>query len=68
MLVLSRKCGEQIVLPEQNIVVTVLEVRGGKARLGISAPDGVAIHREEIWRRIQDLTAPAVPLLPSVAG
>jgi carbon storage regulator len=58
MLVLSRKCGEQIVLPEQDIVVTVLEVRGEQVRLGISAPDAVRIYRQEIWARIKSLTTP----------
>jgi carbon storage regulator len=52
MLVLSRKCGERIVLPEQEIVITVIEVRGEQVRLGISAPDSIPIFREEIWARI----------------
>jgi carbon storage regulator len=50
MLVLSRKVGEAIVLPEAGIVLTVLEVRGGQIRLGISAPPEVAVFREELWR------------------
>jgi carbon storage regulator len=50
MLVLSRKIGERIVLPDAGIVLTVLEVRGGQIRLGISAPPEVAVLREELWR------------------
>jgi carbon storage regulator len=49
MLVLSRKVGEQIVLPEVGIVLTVLDIRRGHIRLGISAPPEVAVYREELW-------------------
>lgn len=49
MLVLSRKVGERIVLPHVGIVLTVLEVRGGQIRLGVSAPPEVAVFREELW-------------------
>lgn len=51
MLVLSRKCGEQIVINE-NITVTVLEIRGGKVRLGIEAPPEVSVHRREVARQL----------------
>jgi len=67
MLVLSRKCGERIVFPEQDIILTVLEVRGDHVRLGISAPESVAIYRQEVWARIQSLTAPVDPPVESVA-
>lgn len=60
MLVLSRKVREQIRLPGLDVVVTVLEVRGGKVRLGITAPDEVAVVREELWRRLQQDSANAV--------
>jgi carbon storage regulator len=49
MLLLSRKCGEKIVIPQLNITVTVLEIRGDRIRLGITAPLNVSVHREEIW-------------------
>jgi carbon storage regulator len=52
MLVLSRKIGEQIVVPQQKLVVTVLAIKGNVIRLSISAPDDVAVYREEIWRRL----------------
>jgi carbon storage regulator len=47
MLVLTRKLGEEIVIGE-NIRVRVLAVRGNRVRLGLAAPTGVPIRREEI--------------------
>jgi len=47
MLVLSRKKNEAVVI-NGNIKVTIVEVRGDKVRLGIDAPQDIAIHREEI--------------------
>jgi carbon storage regulator len=61
MLVLSRKCGERIVIPDQEIVVTVLEVRGEQVRLGIEAPSDIPIYREEVWQRINTPTNEAQP-------
>jgi carbon storage regulator len=52
MLVLSRKLGERIVVPDCELVVTVLAVDGNRVRLGISAPPEVAVHREEVWRQM----------------
>jgi carbon storage regulator len=52
MLVLSRKKEESIVIGN-NIVITVVEVRGDKVRLGIVAPKDVSVHREEIYQAIQ---------------
>jgi len=51
MLVLSRKCGERIVIPGCAMTVTVLAVKGNNVRLGITAPLDVDVYREEIWRR-----------------
>jgi carbon storage regulator len=51
MLVLSRKLGEQIVIPGCSITITVVEVKRGKVRLGIAAPPEVAVVREELVRR-----------------
>jgi carbon storage regulator len=47
MLVLTRKAGERIVIAD-NIVVEVLEVQGNRVRIGIQAPQGVTILREEL--------------------
>ncbi len=51
MLVLSRKINESIRVGH-DVVVTVVEVRGDKVRLGIEAPKEVSVHREEIYQRI----------------
>lgn len=58
MLVLSRKIGERIVLPESDVSVVVLAVSGKRVRLGIEAPAGTTVHRAEVWYRIQELTGP----------
>ncbi len=52
MLVLSRKRGEQIVISD-NIVVTVVDIRGDKVRLGIEAPKDISVHRQEVFDAIQ---------------
>lgn len=62
MLVLSRKVGERIVLPDSHVTVTVLEISGGTVRLGFSAPPEIAVHREEVWQRLQQ--EPAAPAKP----
>lgn len=51
MLVLSRKKNESIVI-NNDIVVTVVEIRGDKVRLGIVAPKDVPVHREEVYEAI----------------
>jgi len=51
MLILARKAGEAITIND-NITVTVLEMKGGQVKLGIEAPRHVAIHREEVLTRI----------------
>ena len=48
MLVLSRKVGEQICVPQFDIVLTVLEVKGQRVRLGIAAPEKIAVVRKEL--------------------
>ena len=53
MLVLSRKVGERIVVPQCELTVTVLEISGNHIRLGFSAPENVRILREEVWREMQ---------------
>ena len=52
MLVLSRKLGETIVI-NGDVTVTVLEVSGGRVRLGFNGPSSVPIHRGEIHSRIK---------------
>ena len=52
MLVLSRKKDESIIIND-NIVVTVVEIRGDKVRLGFDAPKEVPIHRREVYDAIK---------------
>lgn len=52
MLVLSRKNGQQITIG-RDIVVTVLDVRRGRVRLGFTGPAEVPIHREELAQRLE---------------
>ena len=53
MLALSRKKGEALVI-NNNIEVTVLEVKGDQVKIGISAPKEVPIYRKEVYLQIQD--------------
>ena len=52
MLVLSRKKNESIVIND-NIVVTVIDIRGDKVRLGFEAPNDIPIHRKEVYEAIK---------------
>jgi carbon storage regulator len=56
MLVLSRKIGERIVVPDCELAVTVLAVEGKTVRLGISAPEDLAVYREEVWQQVRQQT------------
>lgn len=53
MLILTRKPGETIRIND-DISITVLSVNGQQVKLGIEAPEKVAVHRQEIYQRIQD--------------
>jgi carbon storage regulator len=52
MLVLSRHRDESIMIGD-NIVITVVDVRGDKVRLGIDAPTDIPVHRQEVYEAIQ---------------
>ena len=52
MLILTRRVGESLKVGD-DITVTVLGVKGNQVRVGVSAPKDVAVHREEIYERIQ---------------
>jgi carbon storage regulator len=59
MLILTRKLGESVTIGD-DIKITILGVRGRQVRLGIIAPHKVAIHREEIYFKIQEENKRAV--------
>jgi len=52
MLILTRNIGQSIKIGD-DITVMILDVRGKQVRIGVSAPDRIEVHREEIYRRIQ---------------
>ena len=52
MLVLSRKRNEQIVIGD-NIVITIVDIRGDKVRLGVDAPSTVPVHRHEVFAALR---------------
>lgn len=53
MLCLTRDKGESIMIGDE-VEVEIVDVRGGKVRLGITAPRTVGVHRKEIWNAIQE--------------
>jgi carbon storage regulator len=53
MLVLTRRAGESVMIGD-DVVITVLEARGDVIRLGIQAPRDVQVHREEVYRELQE--------------
>jgi carbon storage regulator len=59
MLVLSRRLGERILVPQCDLAVTVVAVDGNTVKLGITAPTEVGVYREELWRKVcADKVAP----------
>lgn len=59
MLVLTRRPGESIVVGE-DIVITVIEIKGGQVRIGIDAPRSVEVYREEIYEQVKQENLSAI--------
>jgi carbon storage regulator len=53
MLILTRRIGETLMIDDE-VKVTVLGINGNQVRIGVDAPKDVAVHREEIYQRIQN--------------
>ncbi len=58
MLVLTRRANQSIIIGD-DVVVTVLEVRGDQVRIGITAPRNVTVHREEVYKQLHDANVEA---------
>jgi len=63
LLVLTRKVGQNIIVGE-GIRISVIDVRGRQVRLGVEAPAELAIHREEVFLRIQEENLAAAAAKP----
>ena len=66
MLVLSRHRDESIMIGD-DIVITIVDIRGDKVRLGIDAPSDVPVHRQEVYEAIQRENRNAAQLRPGEA-
>jgi carbon storage regulator len=66
MLVLSRQRDESIIIGD-NIVITIVDVRGDKVRLGIEAPREISVHRREVYEAIQRENQQAARIQPEEA-
>lgn len=66
MLVLSRQRDESIIIGD-NIIITIVDIRGDKVRLGIQAPKEVTVHRQEVYEAIKRELTPPPPPPPKLA-
>ena len=64
MLILTRKIGEAIAIGD-DIKIRLLEIKGGQAKIGIEAPNDIAVHREEVFLRILEENRKAASEAPT---
>jgi carbon storage regulator len=64
MLILTRKVGEAIAVGN-DIKIRLLEIKGGQVKIGVEAPNDVAVHREEVFLRILEENQKAAQETPS---
>jgi len=67
MLVLSRHRDESIMIGD-NIVITIVDIRGDKVRLGIAAPQDIPVHRQEVYEAIKRENMQASGMQPEDAA
>lgn len=67
MLVLSRHRDESIMIGD-DVVITIVDIRGDKVRLGIDAPQDIPVHRQEVYDAIQRENRKATQLDPGATG
>jgi carbon storage regulator len=71
VLILTRRVGENVVVGD-DIVISVIEVRGDAVRIGVQAPRSVTVHREEVYRELQqaneNAASPSDAAIDAVVG
>lgn len=70
MLILTRRIGETLMVGDE-VTVTVLGIKGNQVRIGVNAPNDVAVHRQEVYEKIQkeaNVSQPEVEPQPANSG
>ena len=67
MLILTRRVGENVIVGD-DIVISIIEVRGDAVRVGIEAPRSLSVHREEVWLELQQANSQAASPSETAVG